>query len=265
VSVSEGRASVSFRIGCVKYLNAQPLIYGWPGEVDFDHPAALCRKLADAELDVALVSSFEFLRHPIYAVADGVAIAADGPVYSVFLALAGTIDEVTEVELDLASQTSVNLARCLLAERGLQPKMVAPALDEEISITRTRAKLMIGDQAISFRKQHGSRYEYWDLAARWKVSTGLPFVFALWLIRPEVKNAQILAESLRKRRDENLASLDQVIAAQAGFSPEFCAYYFRDCLRYEFGSAEKEGLLRFRSLCEQHGILQPNATVLRLV
>ena len=45
------------RIGCVKYLNALPLIRGWPGEVDFDHPSALCQRVAIGELDVALVSS----------------------------------------------------------------------------------------------------------------------------------------------------------------------------------------------------------------
>ena len=78
------------RIGCVQYLNAQPLIHGWTGPVDFDHPGALSQ-LANAELDVALVSSFEFLRNPIYAIADGVCLAADGPVYSVFLALAGRL------------------------------------------------------------------------------------------------------------------------------------------------------------------------------
>jgi len=48
------------RIGCVKYLNARPLIYGWSGAVDFDHPAALCRKLEHGDLDVALVSSLEY-------------------------------------------------------------------------------------------------------------------------------------------------------------------------------------------------------------
>jgi predicted solute-binding protein len=259
------RALESLRIGCVQYLNAKPLIHGWPGPVDFDHPTALCRKLADSELDVALVSSFEFLRHPIYAIVDGLAIAADGPVHSVFLALAGPIEEVDEIELDSASQTSVNLLRCLLAEHRFRPRVVAASLDREKPISRSRAKLMIGDEAIRFREQHEKRYEYWDLAAQWKRSTGLPFVFALWLIRPEVENAQLIADALRQRRDENLASLDQIIAAQTEFPSEFCAYYFRECLRFEFADAEKEGLLRFRSLCEMHGILPPNANPLRFV
>lgn len=259
------RSAESLCIGCVQYLNAQPLIHGWPGTVTFDHPAALCRKLADAELDVALVSSFEFLRNPVYTIADGVAVAADGLVHSVFLALAGTINEVEEIELDPASQTSNNLARCLLAESGYQARVIVGSGGDDHSITRTRAKLMIGDQAIRFRERHGERYEYWDLATQWKLRTGLPFVFALWLIRPEVDNARSIADSLRRRRDENLATLDQVIAAQTKFSPEFCAYYFRDCVRFGFGDAEKEGLLLFRSLCERHGILPQSSAPLRLV
>src|SRR5207249_2161289 len=65
----------SLRIGCVKYLNARPLIRGWLGGVEFDHPATLCKRLAKGELDVALVSSFEFLRNPIYRIVDDVSIS----------------------------------------------------------------------------------------------------------------------------------------------------------------------------------------------
>jgi hypothetical protein len=70
------------RIGCVKYLNARPLIRGWQGEVEFDHPSALCKRLANGELDVALVSS-SISAKPIYRIIDDVSISSDGPVYSV--------------------------------------------------------------------------------------------------------------------------------------------------------------------------------------
>lgn len=255
----------SLRIGCVKYLNAQPLIHGWPSSVRFDHPSALCRKLAAAELDVALVSSFEYLRNPVYTIVNDVAVAADGPVYSVFLAHAGELEEIEEIALDPASQTSVNLLRCLLAERQLHPKLTDAREDGKPSIDPRRAELMIGDQAIRFRRQHESLCRYSDLAAEWKSLTGLPFVFAIWLVRPETKDAQTIADLLRKRRDQNLSALEEVIAAQKEFSPEFCAFYFQDCLRFELAGAEKLGLLRFRSLCESHGILPENRAPLRLI
>lgn len=244
------------RIGCVQYLNAQPLIHGWPGKVYFDHPAALCRMLAEGALDVALVSSFEFLREPVYSIVDDVSVAADGAVFSVFVAHRGAIEDATEIMADPNSCTSVNLLRCLLAERGLPTQVVSGDAD---------AKLLIGDQAIRFRETHGNHFEYWDLAAEWKRTTGLPFVFALWLIRPETRGALPIAHQLRQLRDRNLAALDEVIAAHPEFAPQFCDRYFREHLRFSLGEAEKQGLLRFRALCEKHGLLPPNAMPLPLI
>src|SRR5438067_8959436 len=112
------------RIGCVKYLNARPLIYGWSGAVDFDHPAALCRKLEHGHLDVALVSSLEYLRRPIYRIVDGVSISAHGAVYSVIVAHNEDLSRAQEIDIDPASETSVALLRCLLDQRDLNPRLV---------------------------------------------------------------------------------------------------------------------------------------------
>jgi chorismate dehydratase len=256
-------AGRALRIGCVKYLNAQPLIHGWSGPVVFDHPTALCELLAAGELDVALVSSFEYLRNPIYSIVDDVAVATEGPVHSVFVAHLGKIEALEEIALDAASQTSVNLLRVLLAETKLPTRLTSNG--DNAGVSSRRGKLLIGDQAIRFREQHGTSFSYWDLAEQWKRLSGLPFVFALWLIRPEAAGAAVIAEALRSRRDLNLVALDEVIAAHPDYSPEFCAYYFRDCLRFNLGGAEKQGLLMFRSLCQKHGILPHDATPLRLL
>jgi chorismate dehydratase len=127
--------------------------------------------------------------------------------------------------------------------------------------------LLIGDHAIRFREQYGQNYSFLDLGAEWNQTTQLPFVFALWLIRPEIDvvSGKNMADRLRARRDENLRSLGEVISAQRNFSPGFCRYYFRECLDFRFSEAEKEGLLRFQSLCEIHRILKPNPGPLRLV
>lgn len=255
----------SLRIGCVKYLNARPLIHGREGAVVFDHPATLCRMLAAAELDVAFVSSFEFLRNPIYRIVDDVCVAADGAVYSVFLAHRGRLDAVEEISLDPASATSVNLLRCLLGERGVTPRLVTRSSSEHVPVTTGCAQLLIGDQAIRFRQQHESEYKFWDLGTAWKEATGLPFVFALWLVRPERENASSIADALRALRDRNLGRLRQIGDEQSEFEPQFCSYYFEQCLRFRFAEAEKAGLLKFRSLCEKHGILPRNHEPLRLV
>lgn len=242
----------------MKYLNARPLVHRLPGEVVFDHPTKLCEQLADGTLQVALVSSFEFLRNPIYVLVDGVCIASHGPVYSVFLAYGGDLGEIEEIEVDPASQTSLNLLRCLLAEAKLTPKLVSgtPALQR--AVTPRLAKFLIGDQAIHFRERTEGALHFWDLGEQWERMTHLPFVYALWLIRPEVPSPKQIADCLRRCRDNNLRELDSLIAAERKFSPQFCAQYFRECLSYHLGSSEKEGLVMFQKMCELHGILPPH-------
>jgi chorismate dehydratase len=299
------------RIGCVKYLNARPLIHGGEGDVDFDHPSALCNKLAAGRLDVALVSSFEFLRNPIYRIVDDVSISSDGPVYSVMVAHRGEIDQIEEIELDPASETSVNLLRCLLAELGLKPRLIGNidlqsvrpaglepaaldtvqgpafrAFDKHADIQQTRrnllmfpaarrARLVIGDQAVRFRRQYANECSFWDLGEHWQKSVGLPFVYALWLIRPEVSDPKEIANRLRNLRDGNLANLDDLITelvagvadpgARKELMREFLSRYYREHLRFSFGEREKEGLRIFANLCMKHSLLPNRDLALRVI
>lgn len=243
------------RIGCVKYLNARPLIHGWPGEVVFDHPSVLCERLSAGALDVALVSSFEFLRNPVYTLVDGISISSNGPVHSVFVAYNGDLTEIEEIEVDPASQTGINLLRCLLSEIGLAPKFVIRSRLMQRAITPRLAKFFIGDQAIRFRDESEKTFQFWDLGEEWQKRTQFPFVYALWLIRPEVSSPKAIADGLRACRDNNLHELDLLVADDPEFSPDFCQFYLRQCIRYQYGAQEKEGLSMFRKLCEKHGIL----------
>jgi chorismate dehydratase len=254
-------SSQSLRVGCVKYLNARPLIYGWPGNVVFDHPAALSAQLQDGELDLALVSSFEFLRNPIYRVIDGVSVCCDGPVYSVFVAHSDEISKIDEIALDPASLTSAALLRILLAQLSLAPRLSSVSNGRASS---ARAKLLIGDQAIRFRNEH-PELNFWDLGAAWKKTTNLPFVFALWLVRPEVKDSQMIADRLRRLRDANLLRLDQLVADESEFHREFCRRYFLDHLRFSFGEREKQGLSTFAELCANQGLIGKHTLALNLI
>src|SRR6476619_4680967 len=258
------------RIGCVKYLNARPLIYGWSGAVDFDHTAALCRKLEHGDLDVALVSSLEYLRRPIYRIVDGVSISAHGAVYSVIVAHNEDLSRAQEIDIDPASETSVALLRCLLRQRVFNPRLrvwntdlqsvrraelhsAGPETADSMSAGRTGQRpvfrLLIGDQAIRFRAEHGERYHYWDLAETWTKMTSLPFAFAFWLIRPEIENAKEIADKLRALRDHNVASIDELALSQSEVSPTFCLKYYQEHLFFNFGEREKAGLREFHRRC----------------
>jgi len=238
--------------------------------VEFDHPSALCQRLAKGQLDVALVSSFEFLRNPIYRIVDDVSISSDGPVYSVVVAHRGEFSNVEEIELDPASETAVNLLRCLLAELGLTARLTSRTSE---STGSSRARLIIGDQAISFRQNHADAFQFWDLGEQWKKLTGLPFVYALWLIRPEVPDAKSIAQRLRGLRDENLADIQVIVSDAAAdvadnnraITREFLNRYYNEHLRFGFGTREKQGLQTFADLCSKHGVLPKRAREFSLV
>jgi len=138
-----------------------------------------------------------------------------------------------------------------------------------------RARLLIGDQAIRFRQQYANEFSFWDLGEYWQRSVRLPFVYALWLIRPEVADPKQIAARLRNLRDENLADLDDLIAeAVAGvadlgprkrLSRQFLSRYYRDRLRFSFGDNEKKGLRAFANLCVRHHLLPEGKYTLRVV
>jgi chorismate dehydratase len=252
------------RLGCVKYVNARPLVRGWPGEVHFDHPSNLCQGLGAGQLDAALVSSFEYLRNPVYRIVDGVSIASDGPVYSVIVASEHRSD-LREIEIDPASATAVSLLRILVAERGRKFLPFSMPQDNLSALQPGRARFLIGDQAIEFRKKFGGSYTYWDLGEEWRGLTKRPFVYALWLIRPEFTDADSLADSLRKLREVNCADLDELIREETKFDHAFCRTYYRDNLRFAFGEKEKEGLDLFGRLCVTYGLLPHRHVDLALV
>lgn len=216
----------------------------------FDHPSILCRALAAGQLDVALVSSFEYLRHPIYAIVDRLAIASHGPVYSVILVHLRPLEELREIALDPASETSVNLLRCLLGKRALDPAFVAGG-----ALSPTRGRLLIGDQAIQFREKADDEVQIFDLGAAWREATGLPFVYALWLIRPDYLAKKAIAESLRALARANLGNLKELVAEEPEPKRAFCEFYFRQCLRFSLGEDEKRGFQTFAKSCVRQRLL----------
>ena len=230
--------------------------------MDFDHPSALCKRLASGELDIALVSSFEFLRNPIYRIVDNVSISSAGPVYSVVVAHSEDISGINEIELDPAAETSGNLLRCLLAKLNLAPRFMRSSTSP---ITAGRARLLIGDQAIRFRQKHPNEFHFWDLGEQWNKLVDLPFVYALWLVRPEVIDVELIANRLRELRDKNLANIDTLIAEEKDFDHDFCTRYYRENLRFRFGKREREGLRLFQKLCEKHDLIQKREVKFELV
>ena len=250
--------TVSMRIGCVRYLNSKPLIHGHDAEVSFEVPASLADGLRDGRLDVALSPIFELIAHPGYRVVDDVAIASRGAVFSVFIAYAGDLDRLHTLYLDHDSRTSFNLQRVLLAEfHDLKPACEPlPGGCPPERLKPGEGALVIGDPAIEFRLRHGERYRYFDLGEEWQRATGLPFVFAAWLVRPGVPEPEALGDRLRAWRTAGQARVGEIVAAEHRFPPELSRRYLTELIQFRLGAQEKQAIREYARLLYKHGVVK---------
>ncbi|MFW6080203.1 MAG: menaquinone biosynthetic enzyme MqnA/MqnD family protein [Gemmatimonadota bacterium] len=258
------------RLGHIDYANCFPvhallLDRGAPPSVRIRRgvPTALNGALAAGEIDVAPASSIEYARNAgRYRIVPDFAIAARGPVRSVILETATSIEELGAapvVALPTASATSVVVARALLERRwGLRPRYRRFDQDDSADPLErgADAALWIGDRAL--RRAARTRRCVTDVGAAWTAWTDLPFVFALWQVsagpdrdRELAALHALLLESFAyfRANDEALAHR---YAADVDCSPGELLDYWRS-LDYRYDAALGDGLLRFYALAVELG------------
>jgi chorismate dehydratase len=248
------------RIGAVTYLNARPLTYGLTrstvdARIVFDHPSRLAECLAEGGLDVALIPSIEYFRHPGYVIVSDACIACEGPVRSVKLYGRQPLDRIRTLAMDEGSRTSVALTQILLKERfHLQPEIQHLPIGAALEDTGADAVMLIGDRGLC--PPRGEFEFIWDLGEEWIRWTGLPFVFAMWIARPEV-DLERLDTLLRSTRDTAVGRLEEIArehASSVRMPPAECLTYLRDNLRFVLGTRQRQGLERFYDLAQRHGL-----------
>ena len=238
------------KIGSVPYLNSVPLTYGIENEIDFVVPSLLAEKLRAGKLDAALVSITEALFHDGYEILDGVAIASDGPVKSVFLAHRQPLEKIHTIHCDTASLTSINLLRVLLAERDIKP--IFKPLPNYKQANQLNNLLIIGNPAIDFlRAPH--EHNIWDLGLAWQELTRLSFVYAVWALRRGQHN-ETLRNKLLSAKKSGITNLTEIIATHTDYDADFRKTYLNGHIRYNFGEREKAGLNKFIGLLKKHAI-----------
>lgn len=236
-----------FKIGKVSYLNTLPLFFSWErGRVEFveDVPSRLVELLRAGKIQAGIVSSVEHLKHPdIYRVVPGLSISSSKKACSVALFSKKPIQHIENLYLTEASVTSRFLALHILRDiYGASPYFIK-------SRERADAVLLIGDEAIE-EKKRGKWEHVYDLGEEWYRAYGMPFVFALFLVRKDAPPwlDELIARECGKSLELFYEALRRGSLEVEGYDRAFLEEYFTHCLQYNLGEREWQSLNFFNEI-----------------
>jgi chorismate dehydratase len=260
-------------VAAVSYLNTLPLIEGVAKldrvRLHLTAPADLIGLLEDGTVDVALASSIDYQRstEELGLLPCGV-IASDGPTFTVRVFSREPIESVRTVHADVESHTSVTLLRVLMKRlHGVDVEIepfTAPAEGAGGAESDwPPAVLLIGDKVVSGAPPAAVYPHQLDLGDAWHGLTGLPFVYATWMVRlaDAESNPALLAHAgtlLDRQRRHNATRLSWIAATHAarhGWPVETAVKYLTEYLSYGLTERHAAGLERFFEMAGEQGLI----------
>jgi chorismate dehydratase len=254
------------RLAASTYLNSAPVVYALVEGSQRDRcriepdpaPSVCARMLATGEVDGALIPSIEYQRIGGLEIARGVCVAARRAVRSVLLVSRLPLEQIRSVALDEQSRTSAALVRILLGRfHDVHPEYAQAPPDLGAMLERADAAMMIGDPAMTADKRGLGVY---DLASMWRDATALPFVFALWAVRPERIAPGAVDFAAARREGERAAPvLADRYARRLGLDRDSLYDYLTSSIHYALDAESLAGLELFYRLAAEEGLVDAPA------
>ncbi|MBW6510458.1 MAG: hypothetical protein K0A94_13070, partial [Desulfuromonadales bacterium] len=132
-------------------------------------------------------------------------------------------------------------------------------------VSKGKPALLIGDRALKLSAAVPPGVGVYDLGKLWHQHTGLPFVFALWMIRKDVVQRHAaalgqLGEQLLKSREavmQHPQMFAEAAAQHTVMTPEQIISYWQT-ISYVLDIEHIKGLELFTKRCFKHGLLREN-------
>jgi chorismate dehydratase len=284
---------VPLRVAAISFLNPAPLLYDFEHEptasqlsrdyaVHYTTPAACASELLTGTADLGLIPIASLT--PALAIVPGCTIASLDEVRSILLLVknpqglsaAEALRKVRSIAADAASRSSQAYARILFEHfHQTRPEFHEQAANRPNSpaqmLADADAALLIGDPALLAREHraqidaaHGGQLLWLDLAKLWREHTGLPWVAAVWAIRPEALgvgtvSAQSVCETLAASRDAGMAHVPQLVqewTSRLAVPPTTIHAYLTRNIHYVLDEDCVEAIVLFRKLAAGIGALE---------
>lgn len=279
------------RVSAISFLNPAPLLFNFQHEptasqlranydLHYTTPAHCARELHSGAADLGLIPIAELT--PQLAIVPGCTIASLHEVRSILLLvknpgnlpLAEALSRVTSIATDNASRSSSAYTHILFERfHSTRPAFTEQRADAASMLASADAALLIGDPALLAREHRteiesalpGTPLLWLDLAALWREHTGLPWVAAVWAVRPEslslggVTPEQLTADLIASR-DAGLANIETLVrewTPRISVPPDTIRTYLTRNIHYTLDPDCLRAIDRFRAFAAELGTLPP--------
>jgi len=243
----------------------------------YTSPANCAAELLAGTADLGLIPIASLT--PDLAIVPGCTIAAQHEVRSILLLVknprslhvADALKAVRTIAADSASRSSQAYAHILFERfHGTRPAFVEHVADPGAMLAANDAALLIGDPALLAREHraaidaaHDNQLLWLDMAALWREHTGLPWVAAVWAVRPEAlvdMTSERLTADLIASRDAGLGHIDELVrewVPRLAVPASTIHLYLTQNIYYLLDGECVKAITRFRALAADVGALAP--------
>lgn len=209
-------------------------------KLKLEYPAKIAQDLLNDSIDIGLVPVAVLPLMKEYHIISNYCIGSIDDVASVCLFSEVPIDEIKQVYLDYQSRTSVALLKVLLHKFWkLSPQLLEASVGYESKISGEVGALVIGDRALSMRKNVPFIY---DLGHAWTQMTGLPFVYATWVANKKLPVS--FTNAFNQATAAGFNYLDEIVINHPFHDYDLHEYYTKN-IDYTFDENKKAALALF--------------------
>jgi chorismate dehydratase len=271
------------RVAAINFLNPAPLMW------DFEHaplaaelavnyslhytqPSQCAAELLAGRADLGLIPIASLT--PELAIVPGCTIASLNEVRSIQLIVKSphTLSTVKTVSADTASRSSLAYAEILFRKfANNHPAFLPAAADPIAMLQQADAAILIGDPALlalERREQIEAEVgpcQWFDLAHEWRTRTNLPWVAAVWAVRPEALGpprvtAAQLVEDLEASRNHGLLHIEDLVeqwTPRIDLSPKVIRHYLSHNIHYVLNTDCVRAIKLFREYAAEVDVLPP--------
>jgi chorismate dehydratase len=284
--------SFPLRVAAIDFLNPAPLMWDFEHpplaaelaqhyQLTYTQPSECAANLLSGRADLGLIPIAALT--PDLAIVPGCVIASRDEVRSILLivklndkqngsASDDALRGVRTIAADTASRSSLAYTQVLFRKfLSVQPGFLPAPADPVAMLRSADAALLIGDPALlaleardQIEQQIGPCL-WIDIAHQWHTRTGLPWVAAVWAVRPESLKPETrppgqLIEDLNRSRDRGLTHIDDLVrdwTPRIALAPAAIHSYLTENIHYTLDPACIETIQLFRRYAAEVDALPP--------